>query len=750
MSPVRHHRPRRLTAAITAALAVTAGTLAAAPAALATTTVVSAPSATAEVIPFPLGSEIVSAGATGFLSRNTAGEYRWTRLADGTSTVVASQAPVLAGASDVLVTTTGDRVLRVQDMATGAAPADIDLKALADGTHTAFGAVGATVLTSVTTPAGAVELHLVGSAADGAVSNRSVTGLPAGAGSFTLASAAPGTALVGFRADGTSRFAVIDLATNAATETYENPRPSADSPLAALSATHVAWVESLGTNDGKAVVVTDRTTGAAQRFFASSSKGVEIGLTGSWLVHGTHRNGQSAFEAKSLATDPAKQVLAHATSLATAPDGTLLVRGGSLTEGEGEGLYRVAADGDGDITRQLVARTGEPTEVALKGHNIPQVLDLDKNQGVVPFTIDVSRAASVDLRLSPGDSPVCGDYWSSAWSGSGSTAGPGSVTMTWDGSYAYPDGGEFSYGPAENGTWTWCITMHPADGVGPSVERKGTFTVAHKPHPHDFGDNGSPDPLIVDGAGALRSLDGDYDPSSGRVGWSSSRQAVRGAGWNIYDRFTVPGNLGGNAEPDVVTRDRSGGLWLYPSTGNDAQLGNRKKIGTNWGVYDKINGTADMTGDGRPDLLATDRSGDLWLYPGTGNIDAPLGDRRRIGGGWGVYNQIAATGNVAGAPAGDLVARDAAGVLWLYLGKGDGTFASRVRIGGGWNAYTRFTAVGDVTRDGRGDLLVSYPDAEAWGGESGYVYESTGDWRAPFKPRREAFTPGDRGDIAVF
>jgi hypothetical protein len=33
----------------------------------------------------------------------------------------------------------------------------------------------------------------------------------------------------------------------------------------------------------------------------------------------------------------------------------------------------------------------------------------------------------------------------------------------------------------------------------------------------------------------------------------------------------------------------------------------------------------------------------------------------------------------------DLLARDAAGVLWLYPGLGTGQFASRVRISAGWN-----------------------------------------------------------------
>ncbi|MFF3838290.1 hypothetical protein [Streptomyces sp. NPDC001930] len=86
--------------------------------------------------------------------------------------------------------------------------------------------------------------------------------------------------------------------------------------------------------------------------------------------------------------------------------------------------------------------------------------------------------------------------------------------------------------------------------------------------------------------------------------------------------------------------------------------------------------------------MATDKSGDLWLYQATGNAKAPFTTRKRIGGGWSVYNRITATGNIGGSPAGDLVARGTSGVLWLYLGKADGTFAGRTRIGGGWNTYT--------------------------------------------------------------
>ncbi|WP_189853713.1 FG-GAP repeat domain-containing protein, partial [Streptomyces omiyaensis] len=98
-------------------------------------------------------------------------------------------------------------------------------------------------------------------------------------------------------------------------------------------------------------------------------------------------------------------------------------------------------------------------------------------------------------------------------------------------------------------------------------------------------------------------------------------------------------------------------------------------------------------------------------------------------GGWTAYNQITATGNIGGAPAGDLIARDKNGVLWLYLGKGDGTFTARRQIGGGWNAYTDTLGIGDANYDGRPDLFAYGPNKTA------YFYAGTGDLHQPFATR---------------
>lgn len=132
------HRPaRRLTAlAVTAVLTATGGTLATVPATAATsdtdgtsaTTTAPAHATTAApqeaAVRFPQNSEVVSAGTTGLLSRTKGStpEHRWTRYADGTSTVLPDAASVTGGASDIVVagdrTKIGDsRFLKVYGMA---------------------------------------------------------------------------------------------------------------------------------------------------------------------------------------------------------------------------------------------------------------------------------------------------------------------------------------------------------------------------------------------------------------------------------------------------------------------------------------------------------------------------------------------------------------------------------------------------------------------------------------------------------
>ncbi|MFJ5775731.1 trypsin-like serine protease [Streptomyces sp. NPDC093094] len=123
----------------------------------------------------------------------------------------------------------------------------------------------------------------------------------------------------------------------------------------------------------------------------------------------------------------------------------------------------------------------------------------------------------------------------------------------------------------------------------------------------------------------------------------------------------------------------------------------------NWGAVDLVVQT-DLDRDGFEDVVWRRHSdGDVhWAHyvPAAGAWRTT-----RIAEGWSSRTQIVTPGDVTGDDLPDLLSVDASGVLWIYPGKGDGTFAPRVRSGSGWNAYDLVLGHGDFTDDGRADLI---------------------------------------------
>ncbi|MFI1973933.1 N-acetylmuramoyl-L-alanine amidase [Streptomyces wedmorensis] len=205
-----------------------------------------------------------------------------------------------------------------------------------------------------------------------------------------------------------------------------------------------------------------------------------------------------------------------------------------------------------------------------------------------------------------------------------------------------------------------------------------------------------------------------------------------GTGWGAYNLVTPLTALRADGTGDVIAREPSGVLWYYPGSGNPSgPFKTRVKAGTGWGVFNQIVGVRDQTGDGKPDVIGRESSGVLWLYPGTGNPSAPLGPRLKVGTGWQTYNAIVSTGDLTGDGKADLVGRDSSGRFWLYNGTGQAAapFGPRVSVGTGWQTYNSIVGPSDLTKDGRVDLI----------GRDGtgalYLYNGTGSATAPFGPR---------------
>ncbi|MFF5934091.1 FG-GAP repeat domain-containing protein [Streptomyces sp. NPDC012508] len=721
---------RRLVVAVVSVLAVTAGggalagPASAAPAAEGTTRAGAA--AAQDVIAFPPGDLIFGATASGFLTRGASSfDRRWVPADGSAPKDLSSNFPLQGTGSGNLV---GMRVgddAKLVDVSDGRQLTSVFLGPR-EVLREYVGAAGQALFTTSDDGTGERDLFIhSGSGED------PVAGLPTGAtGMYVKAGTADHGLLTYSTGTGTQtkRFlGLVDLATGAVTETYALPAPAASGDIA-VSKTHVAWIETAAAFRATAVVV-NRSTGLKQAFPLGDqwASQVEVGLVGDWVTYGERgalANGApgalNALTARNL-TDgkTTRKLLDHLTSAAAAPDGTQVVRGGTIAQGEG--LYRVTPGADGVPAATLVASTGEPTKLTLVDHNVPSTINLDANGGRVPLEWRLSRGqAEVTVTLRH------------------TRTGKTTVAYLYDQpdspAYGFEWAGDLDWArSAYNGDYTWTLSAKPLNGIGPDLTSSGTFKVVRKPAPHDYDDNGSPDVLLRDSSGRLVRVDSYYSPyaNSGQL-VEAQRKAV-GSGWNIYDQIEAVGDIGGASAGDIVTRDRAGVLWLYLGKGDGAFAG-RTKIGAGWGVYNKITGGSDLNGDGRPDLLATDTSGGLYLYKGTGNWRTPFSARVKVGAGWGIYNQLTAVGNIAGTAAGDLVARDKAGVLWLYQGRGNGTFATRTRIGAGWNAYTHLVGVGDANRDGRPDLF-AYTPGDSYSIGTGYLYKGTGSASAPFRGR---------------
>ncbi|QFY07647.1 trypsin-like serine protease [Nonomuraea phyllanthi] len=265
------------------------------------------------------------------------------------------------------------------------------------------------------------------------------------------------------------------------------------------------------------------------------------------------------------------------------------------------------------------------------------------------------------------------------------------------------------------------------DGMLSTVQTWNGLSLTPEPNDHDIDGDGRNDVVITDGNGDLWMY-----PNQGGSGLNTvsvSNRVKIGTGWGSLTWVVTDWDADGLA--DVVMHGSDGVLWMYPNQNGRPSYGNRKKIGTGWDQYVLAAGNADSSphadlfsvknstgelwyypdggtririgrsgwtdyrlfpadfdSDDRTDVMAIDRSGELWFYANTSQSGVDLAERTQSGTGWSTYKATAM--DLSGDGKADLVAMDSQGTLWVYPGKGDGRLAARYQIGVNW----RITAIG--------------------------------------------------------
>ncbi|BCW52479.1 VCBS repeat-containing protein [Arthrobacter sp. StoSoilB13] len=139
-----------------------------------------------------------------------------------------------------------------------------------------------------------------------------------------------------------------------------------------------------------------------------------------------------------------------------------------------------------------------------------------------------------------------------------------------------------------------------------------------------------------------------------------------------------PGDWNGDGASDVLARDDAGALWMYRGDGSGGWLPGRTQVGSGWNIMASIFSGRDFNADGKPDVLAVDTGGAMWLYPGNGA--GGWMSRVQVGWGWQKMDLIAAPGDFDYDGHADVIARDIAGSMWLYPGNGAGSFTWTRRL----------------------------------------------------------------------
>ncbi|MCX4764989.1 trypsin-like serine protease [Streptomyces sp. NBC_01275] len=208
-------------------------------------------------------------------------------------------------------------------------------------------------------------------------------------------------------------------------------------------------------------------------------------------------------------------------------------------------------------------------------------------------------------------------------------------------------------------------------------------------------------------------LDSKGTTLAARESWGSF------SAWNLV----LQTDLNRDGYQDFILRRTSDGdvYWRHyvPSSGTWTS----NLIGDNWKSRLSIVAPGDVTGDALPDLLSVDSAGVLWIYPGKGA--GTFGTRVKVGTGWNQYNFVRGHGDFTNDGRADLLARNkSTGAVYLFKGTGKagtGAFAARVKVAT-WSTatYNAFDTVGDVNGDGKADLLARTPAGTL------YLYKGTG------------------------
>jgi phospholipase C len=209
--------------------------------------------------------------------------------------------------------------------------------------------------------------------------------------------------------------------------------------------------------------------------------------------------------------------------------------------------------------------------------------------------------------------------------------------------------------------------------------------------------------------------------ADGSGGYSAPRRGASGfsvaQGWTPAKHPRLLADLTGDGKADIVGFGDDG-VWTAISNGDGTFQSARFVLADfnynrGWRVENHPRFLADLTGDGRADLIGFGNAG---VYVALNNGDGSFGPMTlaigdlAIGQGWRVDRHPRIIADITGDGRADIVGFGDAGV-WVALNKGNGSFAppaymiANFGYNQGWRTEKHVRMLADLTGDGKADLI---------------------------------------------
>jgi hypothetical protein len=164
------------------------------------------------------------------------------------------------------------------------------------------------------------------------------------------------------------------------------------------------------------------------------------------------------------------------------------------------------------------------------------------------------------------------------------------------------------------------------------------------------------------------------------------------------------GDISGDGLGDIVARSSTGKLVLHAGTATG--FDKASTISTGWNSYKNISAPGDVNGDGNLDLVAQSSAGTLYMFPGNGL--GKFGARKSVGTSskFKGFSKIVGVETFDTGDRPDLVAKTAAGVVYLIASSDSKTFDRRIKLSSSWTGVSQIVGIGAFGSDNNRALIV--------------------------------------------